>query len=154
MTKEDRFDHKLDLRTLLPEDFDAVKKIMEKVYPTMGGSWTLEQYQSMIKRFPDGQLCVEDKGRVVAVALSLIIDSAVYGERHTYRQVVGDGTLKNHDPDGDYLYGIDVFVDPEYREMRLGRRLYDARKELSETLNLKGKLLADASPVTPVTRRR
>ena len=76
MSQNNRFDHKLDLRTLLPEDFDAVKQIMEKVYPTMGGSWTLEQYQAMIKRFPDGQLCVEDKGKVVAVALSLVIDSA------------------------------------------------------------------------------
>ena len=35
------------------------------------------------------------------------------------------------------LYGIDVFVHPEYRGMRLARRLYEARKELCERLNLK-----------------
>ncbi len=37
-----------------------------------------------------------------------------------------------------YLYGIDVFIKPEYRGLRLGRRLYDYRKELCERLNLKG----------------
>jgi predicted amidohydrolase len=36
------------------------------------------------------------------------------------------------------LYGIDVFIKPEYRGLRLGRRLYDYRKDLCERLNLKG----------------
>jgi predicted amidohydrolase len=35
------------------------------------------------------------------------------------------------------LYGIDVFINSEYRGLRLGRRLYDTRKELCEKLNLK-----------------
>ncbi|MDH3328061.1 MAG: GNAT family N-acetyltransferase [Desulfobulbaceae bacterium] len=33
---------------------------------------------------------------------------------------------------------MEVFVDPSYQGMRLGRRLYDARKEHAENLNLKG----------------
>ena len=36
------------------------------------------------------------------------------------------------------LYCIDVFIQPEFRGLRLGRRLYDYRKELCEKLNLKG----------------
>ncbi|MFT4693549.1 MAG: putative amidohydrolase [Francisella sp.] len=35
------------------------------------------------------------------------------------------------------LYGIDLFVMPKFRGLRLGRRLYDYRKELCERLNLK-----------------
>jgi predicted amidohydrolase len=42
-----------------------------------------------------------------------------------------------HDPNGDVLYGVDIFVDPDYRDMRLGRRLYEARKELCRNLNLR-----------------
>jgi GNAT superfamily N-acetyltransferase len=49
----------------------------------------------------------------------------------------GDGWLTTHDPNGDVLYGVDVCVDPEYRKMRLGRRLYDARKEFCRRLNLR-----------------
>lgn len=146
MTGNHQFDHKLHLRQLRIDDYDDVRKIMDYVYPSMGGAWTREQFEAMISRFPEGQLCIEDNGRVVAAALSLIIDSSVYGERHTYNQIVGDGSLKNHDPDGDYLYGIDVFVHPDYREMRLGRRLYDARKELCETLNLKGIIIGGRIP--------
>ena len=47
---------------------------------------------------------------------------------------------------GDYLYGIDLFVHPEYQGMRLGRRLYDARKELCEQLNLKGIVIGGRIP--------
>ena len=43
-----------------------------------------------------------------------------------------------HDSDGDVMYGIDVFIKSEYRGLRLGRRLYDYRKELCEKLNLRG----------------
>ena len=108
-------DHKLKLRTLRVTDYDDVAAMMDKVYPSsLGGAWTLKQFSSMIARFPQGQICIEDKGRVVAAALSLIIDYSKYRHSHTYRDIVGDGHLKNHDPNGDYLYGIDVFVHPDY----------------------------------------
>jgi GNAT superfamily N-acetyltransferase len=35
------------------------------------------------------------------------------------------------------LYGVEIFVHPDFRGLRLGRRLYDARKALCENLNLK-----------------
>ncbi|MFH0782950.1 MAG: GNAT family N-acetyltransferase [Pseudomonadota bacterium] len=41
---------------------------------------------------------------------------------------------------------MEVFVDPAFQGMRLGRRLYDARKELAKNLNLKGILLGGRIP--------
>ncbi len=87
-------------------------------------------------RFPEGQICIENKGRVVAVALSLIVRYADWGDKHTYAAITGNGYFTTHDPKGDTLYGVDLFVDPDFRDLRLGRRLYDARKELCEKLNL------------------
>ena len=69
-----------------------------------------------------------------------------YGDRHTYWQIIGDGYLTTHDPNGDTLYGVDVFVHPDYRDMRLGRRLYDARKELCEKLNLRAIVVGGRIP--------
>jgi len=60
-----------------------------------------------------------------------------YTDLHTYEKITDSGFISNHDENGDTLYGIDVFVDPEFRGLRLGRRLYDARKELCQNLNLK-----------------
>jgi predicted amidohydrolase len=44
------------------------------------------------------------------------------------------------------LYGIDVFVAPEFRGLRLGRRMYDYRKELCEKQNLEGILFGGRLP--------
>lgn len=139
-------EHKLYLRNLRPEDYDHVRNIMTRVYKNVDAPWDKNQIEGMIRRFPEGQICIVDKGKPVAAALTLIIDYAEYGDRHTYTQVIGDGTLKNHDPDGDYLYGIEIFVDPDYQGMRLGRRLYDARKELCEKLNLRGIIVGGRIP--------
>ncbi|MEX0966953.1 MAG: GNAT family N-acetyltransferase [Bacteroidia bacterium] len=131
------FEHRLVLRTLEVKDFDDIKLIMDQVYSNIGGSWTRKEYLSQLKKFPEGQICIEDKGTVVAAALSLIVLYSDFGDKHTYEEIIGNGSFSTHDPDGDTLYGVDVFVHPEYQGMRLGRRLYDARKEICEKLNLR-----------------
>ena len=138
--------HKLELRNLRISDYLDVKEIMDRVYPPALGAWNKDQFASMITRFPEGQLAMEDMGKVVGAALTMIVKFKKYGNNHTYKDIVGDGHLRNHDPDGDYLYGIDVFIHPDYREMRLGRRLYEARKELCERLNLKGIIIGGRIP--------
>jgi len=129
--------HRLAIRTLDESDYDDVREIMERVYGQAGGAWTGRQFQSQLARFRDGQICIEDRGKVVAAALSLIVDYDRYGDFHTHDQITGNGYLTTHQPDGDTLYGVDVFVHPDYRGLRLGRRLYDARKELCRKLNLR-----------------
>jgi len=127
----------LELRYLRPEDYPDVKRIMDEVYASMGGGWLPEQFRAQLGRFPEGQICIEDRGRVVAAALSLVVDYDRFGDAHTYEEITERGYISTHDPNGDVLYGMDIFVDPKYQGMRLGRRLYDARKELCEKLNLK-----------------
>ncbi len=139
--------HKLQLRNLRLEDYTDIKEIMVLVYPSsMGGAWTLEEYTAQISMFPEGQICIEDQGKVAAAALSMIIDYDEYRDPHTYEDIIGQGSFANHDPEGNCLYGIDVFVHPEYQGLRLGRRLYDARKELCENLNLRGILIGGRIP--------
>ncbi|AHK79040.1 hydrolase [Ectothiorhodospira haloalkaliphila] len=130
-------EHRLTLRNTRLDDYKDIEEIMEAVYQGLDGAWTREQFESQIQRFPEGQICIEDNGKVVAAAISLIVDYRRWGDRHRYWEITGKGYLTTHDPDGDTLYGVDVFVHPEYRGLRLGRRLYDARKEVCEKLNLR-----------------
>jgi ribosomal protein S18 acetylase RimI-like enzyme len=57
---------------------------------------------------------------------------------HRYIDAVDHNWLGNHDPAGDWLYGADIGVLPEYRQRGLGRMLYQARRDLIRRLNLKG----------------
>ncbi len=130
-------EHRLKLRNLELEDYPDVARIMNRVYKQLGGAWPLKKFTAQLHRFPAGQLCIADKGKVVAAAFSVIVDYRYFGDDHTYDEITGSATLSTHDPSGDILYGVDVFVNPDYRDMRLGRRLYDARKELCRVLNLR-----------------
>lgn len=138
MTKDNGIDsHLLKLRNTRLGDYQDIKEIMDKVYPSMGGAWHYNQFKAQVTTFPDGQIVIEDNGKVVAAAISMIVSYAKFGDKHTYRQITGNGYIATHDPSGETLYGVDVFVHPDYQGLRLGRRLYDARKELCEKLNLK-----------------
>ncbi len=139
--KATRTRHRLRLRNLRPDDYDAMRSITGRVYATMGGQFggamSKEKFQSMLSHFAEGRIGIEDRGRIVAAALSLIVDYERYGDSHSYGEITGDAYFTTHDPDGDVLYGAEVVVDPDYRSMRLGRRPYDARKELCKQLNLR-----------------
>lgn len=130
--------NKVQIRHLKLKDYEELKNSMVTAYKDMEDShWREHHIQRLLKVFPKGQLGVIVDGKVVGCALSLIVRSEDFEEDHTYQDITGNFTFDTHTPDGDVLYGIDVFINPEYRGLRLGRRLYDTRKELCEKLNLK-----------------
>ena len=137
----------IDIRKLSIDDYDELKETMQKAYPTMSESiWSKKSIQKLLKIFRDGQICITVDGKIAAVALSLIVQYELYGDDHTYKEITGNYTFNTHSDTGNVLYGIEVFVDPEYRKLRLARRLYDVRKELCETLNLKSIMVGGRIP--------
>ncbi|WP_449274518.1 GNAT family N-acetyltransferase [Lacihabitans lacunae] len=129
----------IDLELLTMADYEELKTAMIEAYPNMPNSyWKEHHMQSLIKKFPDGQVVIKVNGQLAGCALSIIVDYDKFGEFHTYKEVTANYTFNTHSNDGNILYGIDVFIKPEFRGLRLGRRLYDYRKELCERLNLKG----------------
>ncbi len=132
----EEFQHALHVRQLRLDDFDGLLQLLKAGY-TEVEPWTKQQFKSQLKLFPEGQIGVEYDGRIIGAAHSLVIDFDEYGEIHTWEDVAGTGAIKNHDSEGDTLYGIEVVVDPAYRGMRIGRRLYEERKRLARQLNLR-----------------
>ncbi|MEP6794022.1 MAG: GNAT family N-acetyltransferase, partial [Saprospiraceae bacterium] len=128
---------KIEISHLTLGDYVDLKESMLEAYTAWGTFWKEHQIAHLLNIFPEGQLCIKVDGKLVGAALSLIIDYASLGDNHTYRDATGNYTFNTHNPKGDVIYGIEVFIHTEYRGMRLGRRLYDARKELCEQLNLR-----------------
>ena len=129
----------VELKYLTLEDFEELKEATEAAYHSMPNSyWKLDEIGKLISLFPEGQIVIKVNGDIAGCALSVIVDFDEIDDNHTYDDIAGDTSFKIHDENGDTLYGIDVFIKPDYRGLRLGRRLYDYRKELCENLNLKG----------------
>lgn len=129
----------IELAFLNLSDYQELKKAMIESYTNMPNAyWGENQISSLIDKFPEGQVVIKVNGQIAGCALSIIVDYRIYGDQHTYKQITGNYTFRTHDSEGDVLYGIDIFIKPDYRGLRLGRRLYDYRKDLCERLNLKG----------------
>ena len=129
----------IELSFLTLEDYQELKAAMIQAYVTMPDMyWREEQIKILIDRFPEGQVVVKVNNQIAGCALSIILDYNEFDEHHTYEDITGNYTFSTHTNDGDVLYGIDVFIKPDFRGLRLGRRLYDYRKELCERLNLRG----------------
>ncbi|MCL4142047.1 UNVERIFIED_CONTAM: hypothetical protein GTU68_050496, partial [Idotea baltica] len=136
----------MELRNLQIEDYRGLKSSMQDAYSKEMGYWKEEQIANLLEVFPEGQLCVIYDGHVVGCALSLIIDYEKFGDNHDYAKITGNYTFDTHTSNGDVLYGIDVFIHSDYRGLRLGRRLYEARKELCENLNLRAIIFGGRLP--------
>ena len=85
-------------------------------------------------------------GKIVGCALSIIVNYDDVKNDHTYAQVTGNETFDTHTRKGNILYGIEVFIHPDYRGLRLARRMYEYRKELCEKLNLKAIMFGGRLP--------
>ncbi len=129
----------IELSYLTLDDYQELKEAMIEAYSSMPDAyWKEYQIKTLIDKFPEGQIVIKANNKIAGCALSIIVNSEDFDDKHTYRDITGNFRFDTHDNDGDMLYGIDVFIKPEFRGLRLARRLYDYRKEHCERLNLKG----------------
>lgn len=137
----------VEIRKLSIDDYDELADAMRKAYPDIDDNvWSKRNIQKLTSIFAEGQICILVDGKLAAAALSIIVQYELFGDQHTYNEITGNESFNTHSNNGNVLYGIEVFVDPEFRALRLGRRLYDARKELCEILNLKSIIIGGRIP--------
>lgn len=137
----------IELTYLRMEDYQELRGVMQQVYKNLpNAAWEEHEIQSLLNNFKDGQVVIKVNGQIAGAALSIIVDSEQVEKQHTYQEITANYTFKTHVDHGDMLYGIDVFIKPEFRGLRLGRRLYDYRKELCEQLNLRGIIFGGRIP--------
>lgn len=137
----------VEIRTLQLSDYEQLSQSFTRVY-TDGSDifWTRKQVEKLLEIFPDGQIVAVVDNKIIGCALSIIVDYDKVKNDHTYEEVTGNETFDTHNPDGNILYGIEIFIHPGYRGLRLGRRMYDYRKELCESLNLKAIMFGGRIP--------
>ena len=128
---------KLLVRTATLSDVPAILDLQERAYPGWDPD-TPAMIRGQIANFPEGQFVVEYEGDLVGWCASFIIDEEAAFSRHSWASITGGGFAARQDPDGDWVYGMEVAVDPSRRRLRIGQRLYDARKALCEEWGLKG----------------
>lgn len=124
------------VRPTRPEDFPGIIAVCEAVYPS-SKPWRLEQLESHLRVFPEGQLVAVAGEQVVGVASSLVIRWDDYEVTGTWGHFTDHGMFTNHDPAGGRtLYGAEVMVHPEAQGRGVGHQLYVERRQIVRRLGL------------------
>ena len=136
---------RLVVRRARRSDVDALADLSNRIYaPVLG--YSKRSLRAQLNNFPDGQFVAEYDGKIVGHCATFIISEKVALAPHSWDEITGQGFAARHDENGDVLYGMEVSVDPGYRRLRIGQRLYDARKQLCQALGLKGIVFGGRMP--------
>jgi predicted amidohydrolase/GNAT superfamily N-acetyltransferase len=129
------------VREATRRDIPELLALNRAAYPGMAQDnvvWGESHLASHFRVFPQGQLVAVVHGRIVGAASSLIVDMGPDPLRlHTWAGITDSGYFNNHNPQGDTLYGADVYVHPDMRGLAVGAALYEARRQLCRRLNLR-----------------
>jgi len=128
------------IRSITEDDISDIIKLQTETFPIMakdGVIWQEHHLKSHIKVFPEGQMCAQLDGRIVASASSLVMSLTPEYKEHSWKEATAFGMFTNHSLKGDTLYGADISTHPDFSRLGIATMLYDARKELAIKLNLR-----------------
>jgi GNAT superfamily N-acetyltransferase len=103
-----------------------------------------EDIRAYARTFPEGYFVAMDGDKPVGMGAGIFLDFDFEHPQHTIAGITGEHQCGNHDPEGDWYYGTDITVLPEYRGRGIGGMLYDARKDVVRRFGKKG-IIAGAS---------
>jgi GNAT superfamily N-acetyltransferase len=144
---------KLEVRLATPRDVPGIVALVDRAYERMPG-YSRGMIRGQINNYPEGSSSRSTKGEIAGYCATMRLDERIALCPHTWEQITGDGFGSRHDPTGDWLYGYEMCVDPAVRGVRIGQRLYDARKTLAERLELKGIVFGARMPGFARAKRR
>lgn len=135
-----------------PQHVQELEALQRIVFPTLTDNelFTAEKYLNHLRLFPQGQFVamatIGGVQKCVGATSTYRANFDFDDYQHTFLEAIAHGWLSNHDPQGEWLYGVDVSVHPDFRRKGIGSRLYDARKALVKRLNLRGEVAGGMIP--------
>jgi GNAT superfamily N-acetyltransferase len=121
-----------------------LEALQRVVFPTLSEDEIMleKHFKKYIEIFPEGQLVVLNDGKVAASTSTMRCNFDFEHPNHTFLEFTGNLSLSTHKPFGDWLYGLDVMVDPEFRKKGLARALYKFRQKYVQSQKMKGQITA------------
>lgn len=128
---------RLIVRNAETKDLKAIRDLSARAYPGME-PYSIDMIRGHLNHWPEGQFVADFDGQVVGYCATFRVAGEQCLRQHTWKEITGNGFAARHNSNGDYLYGMEVCVDPAFRNQRIGQRLYAARKKLCQYYRLKG----------------
>ena len=110
------------------------------IAPGTGDDWyiTAADLRQQLRRFPEGQFVALHGEQVVGYAGTMRVSRSPQEPPLKWITAIGDKGIAAHEPGGDWLYGVEMAVRPEWQRKGVGAALYAARFALVRRLGLRG----------------
>lgn len=136
---------KLIIRNASISDVKAIQSLTTKVYKNFS-PYTLDMLKGQINSFPAGHFVATYGDKIVGYCATIKLNEALALSKHTWNEATGGGYGITHNSKGQYLYGYEISVDPDYRGLKIGARFYNERKKLCKYMHLKGVVFGGRLP--------
>ncbi|MDE2952490.1 MAG: GNAT family N-acetyltransferase [Chloroflexota bacterium] len=126
--------------TIKPKYAKALEQLQRDCFPTLAASELMSEahFLNHCRLFPEGNFVALAGDRVVGLGSGFLIDFDFDHAQHSFQEIIDGGSYSHHNPRGEWYYGGDISVHPDFRERGIGSSLYAARKAIVESLNRKG----------------
>lgn len=127
---------------MLPQHAGALEELQRIVFPALSFAERLraEHYLAHLQVFPEGQFVLTNEEMIIGMTTTQRMNFDLLSYQHTFLETSGDGWMSHHQPEGEWLYGLDMGIHPEFRGRGGARLLYRARQQLVRRLGLRGQL--------------
>lgn len=116
--------NELIFRSYQKSDYLAVKNVMQLAFSDMGSPYVLEEEMAMLSDlYPRGQIVAVSGDEIVGAVISRIADYAIFSQEHTVEYCSDTSIFVSEATVGDAVYGMDVFVNPNTKHAKIGKRL-------------------------------
>lgn len=127
------------IRNYTEADFEGLIEIQAECFPPPFPSelwWNEEQLNNHVTLFPEGALCIEVNGQLAGSLTGVCVEFDPKHPSHNWEEVTDSGYIRNHDPQGNTLYIVDISVRPKYRKLGLGKMMMQAMYQIVIQLGL------------------
>ncbi|MCQ6560149.1 GNAT family N-acetyltransferase [Paenibacillus mendelii] len=127
------------LRNYTKADIEGMIAIQKESFPPPFPPelwWNEAQLREHAQRFPEGALCAEVDGQLIGSMTALLVGHEAVSSTHSWEQITDSGYIRNHNPEGDTLYVVDLCVIPAYRQYGIGKWLMLTMYEVVVHLHL------------------
>lgn len=107
-------DYYTDLKRIISTCFDYI----EDIYP-------IEEVDLLSRLYPKGQIICFVNGKLVGANLSRIVPYSKYKYPHTQKMCSDTNLYEYETQIGDSVYGLDVFIDPHYQNLKIGKKIVE-----------------------------
>ncbi len=109
-----------------PHHYQGLKETMQECFAELDESFADEEELDMLSAlYPRGQIVCLLDGKVIGANIARVVPFEKYCKAHTQAECIDKDLFIPDFLLGDAVYGLDVFVDPQYQNLKIGKQLVE-----------------------------